>query len=120
MLINLSNHKSAAWTPEQLSTAMAQYGGVHDLDFPQIPPTHSTAEVQQLAQAYLKELQDLQLHNTDGITVHLMGEMTFCYALCSLLKAEGIKVVASTTQRIAIEANGVKTSMFKFVQFRAY
>jgi hypothetical protein len=120
MLINLSNHKSTTWSSEQFAIAHAQYHGIHDLDFPQIPPTHSGNEVQQLASEYHTAIKAIQLLYDEGITVHLMGEMTFCHALCTMLKAESIKVVASTTERIAVEANGVKTSVFKFVQFREY
>jgi hypothetical protein len=120
MLINLSNHKSTSWTPDQLTAAHTQYHGISDLDFPQIPPTHSNDEVQQLASKYLTAIRAMQLLYDEGITVHLMGEMTFCYALCTLLKAENIIVVASTTERIAVEKDGVKTSQFQFVQFREY
>ena len=53
--------------------------------------------------------------------VHLMGEMTFTYALVSLLQAANILCVASTSDRKVIEEeNGKKTILFEFKQFRAY
>ena len=52
--------------------------------------------------------------------VHIMGEMTFTFAMVNALHKKGITCIASTTERISSEENGVKTSEFKFVQFRKY
>ena len=50
-----------------------------------------------------------------------MGEMNFTFGLVNMLLNYGIKCLASTTKRIAQEsANGVKESVFYFVQFREY
>ena len=53
--------------------------------------------------------------------VHLMGEMTFTYALAQKLKNAGIPCVASTTVREVIDhGDGRKEAQFRFVRFRPY
>jgi hypothetical protein len=52
--------------------------------------------------------------------VHIMGEMTFTFALVNLLKEVGIKCIASTTKRNVEEIDGKHVSTFQFVQFREY
>ena len=55
------------------------------------------------------------------VTVHIMGELTFVYAIVSKLKQSGIECYASTSERNVVENNnGLKTSIFKFVNFRRY
>jgi hypothetical protein len=49
-----------------------------------------------------------------------MGEQTFTTAMVRLLQTYGFTCVASTTERVAKEENGVKTSEFRFVKFRKY
>lgn len=115
MLINLSNHPFDKWTANQKSTALRLYGEVKDLDFPYIDPSWSLDQVHQLAEEYLSKIKLLP-----PATVHLMGELTFCFTLASLLKAQGIPCVASTTNRMVEEVDGKKLSTFKFVQFRPY
>ena len=113
MLLNLSNHPSASWSPAQLADAG---GKVTDLSFPQIDPDGDEAYIEQLANEYYNKIKAIQ-----GVTtVHLMGEMNFTFALVTKLKAEGIKCVASTTKRETVEENGVKISKFNFVRFRSY
>ena len=72
----------------------------------------------ELAENTMEEIL-LKARDAD-VTVHVMGEMTFTYYLVSLLKAKGITCVASTTERIIEEKDGMKTSLFKFVKFREY
>lgn len=115
MLINLSNHPFEKWPSDQRNTALQLYGEVRDLDFPNIEPTWSLDQVRQLAEEYLAKIKLLP-----PATVHLMGELTFCFTLASLLKSTGIPCVASTTQRIVEEVEGRKISTFTFVQFRPY
>lgn len=115
MFLNLSNHPLALWSPEQLNAA-SQYGELKDIPFPDIPPTATTEEIYQLAQQVI-----CTLPLTPSITVHVMGEMTLTYALVSLLKAKGIRCVASTTERLStLNSDGSKTTFFQFVQFREY
>ena len=117
LFLNLSNHPSEQWSEEQLAAAR-EYGNIEDMEFPDIPPGATEEELMNFAEKTAKEI--LQKAENADITVHVMGEMTFTYALISRLKAEGITCVASTTDRIAEEKDGVKTSKFKFVRFREY
>ena len=113
MFLNLSNHPSASWSPEQLKAAG---GKVIDLQFPQVAPDGDEVYIEQLAQEYYDKIVQMK----DIEAVHIMGEMNFTYSLVNKLKANGIKCVASTTKRETVEENGVKISKFNFVRFREY
>lgn len=53
--------------------------------------------------------------------IHVMGEMTFVYQFVKLATAAGLRCVASTTERRAVDhPDGSKTSEFRFVRFRDY
>ena len=122
MLLNLSNHPSVSWSKEQFDAAVLQYSSIEDLAFPHIAPDATTEEVTQLAQTYFEKI-DPKIASCLAMTnaVHLMGEMTFVYALVGILQRAGIQVVCSTTQRTVLEErDGKKTAQFSFVQFRAY
>lgn len=114
-LLNISNHPSGRWPSRQLQTAIAQYGFVKDLPFPGIDPNMSGEELENLVQDYLGQALALA-----PAAVHLMGEMTFTFALVQKLKAAGIPCVASTSKRLVEEQDGKKVVQFEFVQFRAY
>lgn len=113
MFLNLSNHPSVLWSPEQLAAAGGQ---VVDMPFPQVAPDGDEAYIESLANEYLGKI--LKMDTIEA--VHVMGEMNFTFALVTKLKASGIKCVASTTKRETIEENGVKISKFQFVKFRKY
>ena len=116
MFINLTNHPVAGWSEDQLKAAKA-YGEVIDFKFPDIEPFFSSQEINDLADATVDEIMELDTH----LVVHIMGEMTFTYAVVFRLKAKGITCVASTTERLVkMLPNGKKLSEFKFVQFREY
>lgn len=115
MLINLTNHPSENWSEEQLAEAH-RYGSIVDVPFPNIEPTFSSSVVNRLAENVVNYVMALGRN----ITVHVMGEMTFTYAVVSRLKELGIRCVASTTERTVKEEGGKKISEFKFVQFRDY
>jgi len=114
-LINLSNHPSGNWPAEQIQAAQAQYGRVVDMPFPRINPSMDAAQMQSLVQEYFETIQAMQ-----PAAVHLMGEMTFTFALVQKLKSAGIPCVASTTHRRVEERGGKKIVQFEFVQFRPY
>lgn len=118
MLLNLSNHPSVHWTPEQFNAAQKQYGRVEDMPFPPIPPEADTEGVLQIAYEYAEKIK----HYPTPVThVHLMGEMTFVVALVPMLQSAGIGVVCSTTERIVLEEkDGKKTLQFRFCRFRVY
>ncbi len=118
MLLNLSNHPSSAWSVEQMNATVEQFEQVVDMPFPNIDPHATSEEVEQLAYQYARTLHSQYIH---GLTsLHIMGEMTFTYALLKALK-NSFDCYASTTERTAFEeADGCKTVQFKFVQFRSY
>lgn len=121
MLINLSNHPSAQWSPEQLSIAKKLYGKISDLAFPAIDPHWDSAAVKLLAENYLLKIKELLTESEDELNaVHIVGEYTFSFRLVELLKKNNISAVCSTTLRISAENNGIKTSQFRFIQFREY
>lgn len=115
MLLNISNHPSSRWTAQQQKTAEQQFDTIEDLAFPNIAPEATSDEVQLLADEFMKKINQRPI-----AAVHLMGEMTFTFALVSKLKKVGIKCIASTTNRIVEEKDGKKIVQFQFVQFREY
>lgn len=119
MLINLTNHPSDKWTPQQITKAMQQYGTIVDIPFPIINPADDEQQISALADHYLHQV--LAFSDKEPITVHIMGEMTFTYALINRLHKHGIPCIASTTQRIVKEfSNGERITQFNFVRFRHY
>lgn len=114
-LLNLSNHPSDSWPADQRKAARTAYGKVADLPFPHIDPAWDQNKLGALAQHYYEEVRARR-----PAAVHLMGEMTFTYALVQKLKAAGIPCLASTTERLVREENGQKIVQFCFVQFREY
>lgn len=88
-----------------------------DIHFPNIEPSFTSSMVNNLADGTIETIKALG----EDVVVHIMGEMTFTYAVVSRLKAINIKCVASTTERnTVITPDGKKISEFKFVQFREY
>ena len=119
MFVNVSNHPSAAWSEKQLKAAHV-YGEIQDVPFPNVPPTADKQEVAVLAQ---KTLQQVMAFKPD--CVMCSGEFTLTYALVSLLKEAGVRVVAACSERHAQEyvdeqGRTVKTSRMDFVCFREF
>ena len=118
MFINLTNHPSEKWSQEQL-TAAYQYGEIVDIPFPVIDEKAPEKEIRSLADNYLAKI--LNSGNPEDIIVHIMGEQTFCYALISKLQKEGIRCVASCTERdVSTNDKGQTVSTFHFARFREY
>lgn len=116
MFINLTNHPSAGWSEEQLKAAK-EYGEIVDISFPNIEPFFTSQDIKELVETAVEGICSLD----SNPVVHVMGEMTFTYAVVSRLKARGITCVASTTERfVKMMPDGKKISEFKFVQFREY
>lgn len=127
MLINLSNHPSSNWGEKQKQAAIAQYNEIVDIPFPQIAPEATIEDVLKLAEHYAEKAKkllgytDVKNFDTKTNAVHIMGEMTFTHNVVRFLGHNAIPCVASTTKRtVKEEANGQKTSVFEFVQFRPY
>lgn len=120
MLINLSNHPYAQWSDSQKQAALL-YGECVDLPFPPVGPQGDEEYIERLAEEYRHQVCRIAAESHDKITVHLMGEMTFVYALLEKLKQDNIRCIASTTERQAHDlGNGRKDTQFNFVRFRAY
>jgi len=119
MLINLSNHPSSGWSVEQTNKAKELYGNLVDVPFPEVDPVGNEQYIHELTDEYLSRIISIQSNSPK--VVHVMGELTFCYALIKKLKMQGIKCIASTTVRdVVVGADGKITKAFKFVQFREY
>lgn len=118
MLINLTNHPYDGWS-EQQKAAAAVYGECVDVPFPNVSPEADEKDVDTLADDYLKRIRSLG--KKEEITVHLMGEQSFCFSLINKLLHDGIQVIASTTLRdVKLLADGSKQVVFRFVRFRNY
>ena len=117
IFINISNHPTSTWQDSQREAIRGNIA--IDIDFPQVPPNSSSDEIKTLVDKYMGKIGRYATPDA-ALTVHVMGEMTFTYALVNRLKAEGIKCVASTTERIVEENDNTKTSFFRFVRFREY
>lgn len=117
LFVNLSNHPSEAWGDDQLSAAK-KYGSIINIPFPAIDASCDENQMRKLVGEYEK----MVLQKSAGHTpiVHIMGEMNFTYSLVKRLRQRDIVCVASTTERVAEEREGQKTSTFKFVKFRNY
>ena len=121
MLINLSNHPYAQWSEDQKQAA-ERFGDCTDLPFPSIDSEGGEAYIVRLAEDYMqKVIQIAKTKRNEKVTVHLMGEMTFVYALLEKLRQAEIRCIASTTQRMGIDlGNGRRDIQFHFVRFRYY
>jgi hypothetical protein len=118
MLINLSNHPSANWQPEQLAAAQS-FGEVADIPFPAVDPNGDECYIHALCNEYVEKV----LQTTKGkiAAVHVMGEMTLTLSLVYALQTKGFTCVASTSQRICTDkGDGTKEMKFVFNRFRKY
>lgn len=129
MLINLTNHPYKHWSKEQKQAATEQFGEVVDIKFPDIPADADEDYVIKLAVEYGTQIEDMidilqpkgEMQPFYEDAVHLMGEMTFCYALIDYLGTEMNSFYASTTERnVHYDKAGNKVVDFKFVKFRQY
>jgi len=120
IFINLSNHPSCGWSDRQMEAAQ-KLGEIYDLCFPAVEESGSENDILELAEDYVNKIRNISDNSTKGTTVHVMGEMTFTYAIVNRLTDMGYTCVASTTSRIVeIGENGEKKSYFVFNRFRRY
>lgn len=119
MLINLTNHPSSLWCDKQLEAARI-YGEIMDMPFPAIDEMADEAYIEALADEYFQKI--LELAKDKNVTVHLMGELTFTFALLKRLQEHGIPCVASTSKRIVKEETAGRKGevIFQFERFRRY
>ena len=119
VLLNLTNHPSSLWCDKQQEAART-YGEIMDMPFPMIDETDDETYISALADEYLQKILDLAKDN--NVTVHLMGELTFTFALLKRLQEYGIPCVASTSKRIVKEEEAGRKGevIFQFERFRRY
>ena len=119
LFLNLTNHPSSLWCGKQLEAARA-YGEIIDMPFPVIDEMADETYIEALADEYLQKI--LELAKDKNVIVHLMGELTFTFALLKRLQGYGIPCIASTSKRIVREETaGRKTEViFQFERFRRY
>lgn len=117
VLINLSNHPYGTWSEEQKIAAVA-YGKCIDIPFPDIDAMSDEEDIKKMADSLISQIGSYSLEY--NVTVHVMGEMTLCFAIVRRLMDVGIKCIASCSRRNAEMSDGVKTSVFKFERFRTY
>lgn len=118
LFLNLSNHPHHTWNEQQLEAARA-LGELQDMSFPAIAPEATEEEIAAQADEYVQKI----LAHAEGkrVTVHLMGELTFCFALVRRLEEVSITCVASCSRRDVEELpDGRKQSAFHFTRFRRY
>jgi hypothetical protein len=124
MFLNISNHKSASWSKEQLAAARELGGGeIIDIAFPAVPSTATTKDVVQMAADLVNDVY--VEGKQQPITAMVQGEMTLTLAIVSILREIGVVVVAACSDRCTeevVKEDGTteKRSVFKFVQFREY
>lgn len=115
-LINLTNHPYSQWGETQKEAAKI-YGECIDIPFPIVDPEADAEDIVALADEFLHKITELG----EDLTVHIMGEQTFCYSLISKLKKKGIPSIASATARdVTILPDGSKQVRFHFSRFREY
>lgn len=118
MFINLSNHPSHLWSKLQIKEAL-NFGEIKDLQFPTINEEADKKDIIELAIIYLQKI--IEMGTPNEITIHIMGEQTFCFYFITIAKEKGYKCIASTSKRIVIEkGNGQKEVTFQFCRFRDY
>lgn len=119
MFINISNHPSDKWSPEQRSAA-EKYGEIVDMPFPAVDPDMDEKGVAELADKYFHKV----IINPDA-AVMLQGEFTFVFSLAVRLIREGIPVLAACSERrvttvLCEDGTEEKRTRFVFVRFRQY
>lgn len=119
LLLNLSNHPYAGWSGNQKQAAM-ELGECVDMPFPSVDPNATDDEIGNLVSAY--EARILEYGDADKcLTVHIMGEMTFCFSLVQRLKQRGIRCIASCARREVEEMDDERIkSVYNFIRFRDY
>lgn len=121
MLINLSNHPIEQWSEKQLNIAKRKFKQIIDIPFPAINPADNSKRISDFAELYFIKCNELlKTSNDKNNAVHIMGELTFTYAMVKLLKMHSITCIASTTARNVIQTKWHKSSLFEFVRFREY
>lgn len=115
VLINFSNHPYEKWSEKQKEAAKV-YGDTKDLPFPSVPGSASENEIEQLAEETIERIVSILEKDPSG-TVLAQGEFTLTYAVVSLLKQRGIRVISACADRKVTEVTGDDGKMKKQVEF---
>lgn len=125
-LINLTNHPSSGWSPEQRSTARDAFGPIVDFEsgFPRVDPKFGVAEIDEFGQALMHQLEEEYLNSPED-AVFVTGEHRLTFYLVSRLQQLGYRCVTATTERDVRETsllNGStkKEATFRFVRWAEY
>ena len=119
ILINISNHPSSKWSPEQ----RAGWDKIVDIQFPNIDPEADMDEIEALSSKIFEEVRAIYENWLGYIYVYVAGEYTFSYSLFYKLKQFGANVVIPTTRRVVEErlkddGSIEKVAIFKFIRWR--
>ena len=118
LLLNLSNHPYSVWEEKQREAAII-YGPCVDMDFPKVRPEMSSEDLDKLIADYEQTI--LKYAADHIVTVHIMGEMTFCCRLIRRLQAKGSQCSASCAARTVVEQGNERIkSVYNFTRFREY
>ncbi len=118
IFINHTNHPSDLWSEAELEAA-SKYGKVRDFPFPNIEPAWDEEQVRKIAEENGKRILALR-----PSAVLCQGEFTYCFALITFLKEQGVTVLSACSNRESQMwtkgEDNVKISKFVFVRFRKY
>lgn len=89
-LVNCSPYPFAEWPINHQNRAKEQFGQVQDIPFPSIAPTISAEVFAALVETYFRKIKALR-----PTAVHLMGELTFTFALVQRLQRVGVECLVS-------------------------
>lgn len=112
--INFTNHPSDKWEPEQRQDAL-KYGEIIDMPFPEVDAEADEAVVNEIASFYVRKILELQ---PDAVLCQ--GEFCLTFQVVTMLKAQGITVLAACSKREVKVYGNKKETVFKFVRFRKY
>lgn len=119
MFVNCSNHSVDKWDHDQIEAAQ-QWGEIVDFPFPYVSAEFNEEQIEQLVGDAVKKILELKPD-----IVMCQGEFTVTYGIVNQLKKHGIPSVAACSERKVIEEHQtdgsvLKTSQFRFVQFRKF
>jgi hypothetical protein len=125
MFINISNHPMNMWGESQMNAArILGKGQEAEIPFPYVGPNANTEDVYRLAREVVKKVLEIS-KDAESSTVFCMvqGEQSLAFNIILALIGCGVNVVVATTERVSVqnEISGemVKSSVFRFVQFRS-
>lgn len=117
-LLVVSNHDPSKWTEDQRKG----WDEIVYYPFPNVDPHKGTNQI--IADEVSKICDEIRkFYSSCGDKmqgfVTLQGEFTVCYYVFkSLAHEEDVKFIFPTTERKAVETDGIKTSVFEFVKWR--